>query len=459
MKIRMLRGLALTGALLALGFTSAYAQVIELRATINGAQETPANTAPGAGSAVMFYDVAANTFDLTVTVNNLANTVTASHIHEGAVGVAGGVVTNLGSEVVYTRTGTTLTATFLNVAHGGTPLKLLQNGAYINLHSAAFPGGEVRGQLIAQPKRLVAVLNGAGEGPTSTSTAYGAAMITYDPGTNKISTRLNVYNFTNTLSNSHYHEGAVGVSGPVVHGLGAASAYVKTGNSYGLYFNSQTYLGDPIKLLNGGAYLNVHSNVSPGGEIRGQVMTSDEFNTARVVNVSARGFVGTGDQVLISGFVITGTEPVRVLITARGPSLTAFGVAGALANPKLALYDSANRELVTNDDFATTFSAADLASTGFAPANANESALLVVLPPGAYSTVVSGVGGATGVALSEIYEVRPRGTAAALLAQSDNTYYQRRFRPAKSAAVETKSSIQPKLELCVGVPLAVADSR
>lgn len=457
MKIQMLRTLLVAGALTALGSLSGYGQIVELRATIDGGQETPANMSLGTGWAIMLYDVATNTFDLTVTVNNLSNTVTASHIHQGAIGVAGGIVTNLGSEAVYTRSGNTVTATFMGITHGGTPLNLLQNGDYVNLHSAAFPGGEVRGQLIAQPKRLVAVLNGAQEGSTNTSTAYGAAMITYDPGTNKISTRINVYNFTNTFSNSHYHEGAVGVSGPVVHGLGGASVYTKTGTSYAASFNSQTYLGDPIKLLTGGAYLNAHSNVYPGGEIRGQVLTSDELNVSRVVNVSARGWVGTGDQVLIGGFVITGSEPVRVLINAKGPSLTAFGVAGALANPKIALYDSAGRELVVNDDMATTFSAADLASTGFAPTNASEAALLLVLPPGAYSTVLSGVGETTGIALTEVFEVRPAGTAAMLLAQADTIYGQRRLRPlVKATPASSSRDVRPSLEFCVAAPLASA---
>jgi hypothetical protein len=243
----------------------------------------------------------------------------------------------------------------------------------------------------------------------------------------------------------------------VVHGLGGASVYTKTGTSYAASFNSQTYLGDPIKLLTGGAYLNAHSNVYPGGEIRGQVMTSDELNVSRVVNVSARGWVGTGDQVLIGGFVITGSEPVRVLINAKGPSLTAFGVTGALANPKIALYDSAGRELVVNDDMATTFSAADLASTGFAPTNTSEAALLLVLPPGAYSTVLSGVGETTGIALTEVFEVRPAGTAAMLLAQADTSYGQRRLRPlVKVTPAPSSRDVRPSFEFCVAAPLASA---
>jgi len=140
------------------------AQVVQFRATINAAQEAPtASTSAATGSAIMIYDVAANTFDLVVTINNLANTATASHLHEAAAGVSGSVVTNLGAEAVYVRTGNTLSATFRGLTYGGDKLKLLQNGAYFNLHSAAFPSGEVRGQLIAQPKRLCANIDVAQE--------------------------------------------------------------------------------------------------------------------------------------------------------------------------------------------------------------------------------------------------------------------------------------------------------
>lgn len=456
MKTSLFRSLFLAGALCTLGTSTSRAQTIEFRATINSAQETTGSTSAGNGWAVLIYDVGANAFDLTVSINNLTNLITASHIHEGAIGVAGPVVTNLGAEAVYQRDGATVTATFTNIHHNGTPLTLLRNGAYINLHSAAYPGGEVRGQLIAQPKRLIAILDGAHENPGTGSKAYGAAYISYDPGTNKISTRMNVYNFTNTLTASHYHEAAVGVTGPVVHNLGGAAAYTKTGTAYGASFASQNYLGDPIKLLMGGAYLNVHSNISPGGEIRGQVWTSDELPVARLVNVSARGFVGKADQVLINGFVITGNEPVRVLITARGPSLTALGVTGALANPMISLHDATGTEILTNDDYGTGFGAADIPSTGFTIGNASESALLVVLPPGAYSTVVSGVGDTTGVALTEVFEVRAM-PGANVLAQLTPSRGRLRL---KSPVVSKPTRVSPAapLEFCVGSPIALVGS-
>jgi hypothetical protein len=409
MKNPLLRTLSIAGALGALCLAPLRAQTIEFHATINAAQETTGSTSSATGSAVLLYHVDTNTFDLEVVVQNFPHPLTNSHIHEGPMGVAGPVVTGLGDETSYTRDGDTLRGTFTNVKHLGTPLTLLQNGAYINFHTADWPGGEVRGQLIAQPKRLVAIL---GDGANTGSKAYGAAYITYDTGMNLITTRLQIYNFTNALTNSHYHEAPPMTSGPVVHPLGGASVYTKTGTSYAALFSNQTYGGDPITLLSGGAYINVHSDVDPGGEIRGQVHASDELDVPRLVNVSTRGWVGTGDQVMIAGFVVTGNEPVRVLLTALGPSLTARGVDGVLANPRLSLHDATGHEIVSNDDFGTGFGADELPGTGFAPTDPNEAALLLVLPPGLYTSIVSGADGGTGVALAEAYEVRATGASA-----------------------------------------------
>lgn len=259
----------------------------------------------------------------------------------------------------------------------------------------------------AQIVEFRATINAAQETTTSTSPATGSAVMLYDVGTNRFDLTVTVEDFANTLTNSHYHEGAPGTSGGVVHGLGGASVYTQTGTSYGAVFADQTYSGDRIKLLTGLAYLNLHSNVYPAGEIRGQVTTSSRMETTRLINVSSRGWVGTGEQVLITGFVIIGSEPIRVLVTAKGPSLVPAGVQDTLANPMLSLHDSTSRQIVANDDFATTFASAEATATGFAPGDAGEAALLVVLPPGPYTAIVSGAGGATGVALNEAYEVQP----------------------------------------------------
>lgn len=412
MKISPVRALLLTGAVCALVLTAS-AQIVELRATINQAQENPPTGSPATGNAIMHYNVASNTFDLMVSITGLTNIATASHIHEAPAGTNGPVVTGLGAETVYTRSGNTLTATFHDMKHLGDPLKLLQGGTYYNIHSAQFPGGEVRGQLIAQPVKLYANMTVAQEQaafPTVNLAGLndmGGATITYNPATNQISLRSSVYNFNNTLNNSHFHEAAPGVSGGVVHNLGNnanAGIYSNTSGSIQGTFDGP-YLGDPLKLLTGGAYLNYHSTTFSGGELRGQVLASNETPSSRLLNSALRGFVGTGDQVLIGGIVVQGPEPVRVLVTAKGPSLSAFGIAGGLANPRLALYDSAGRQIAQNDDVGTPAAGSELATTVGVPRNAVESALLVVLPPGNYTAIVSAASG-TGIALLEVTDVR-----------------------------------------------------
>lgn len=428
-----LRRIFFAGVLCALAATTR-AQVIELRATINAAQETPtASTSPATGSAIMLYDVAANTFDLIVSISNLTNTATGSHIHEGVAGVAGGVVTNLGGEAVYTRSGTTLTATFRGLTHGGDKLKLIQGGAYFNIHSAQFPGGEVRGQLIPRPVRLVANLNVAQEQAAfpavnlSSLNDSGAAVMFYDPMSNTTSLRMSLFNFNNTFSNSHFHAGAPGVSGGVVVNLGnnattgnyttPSPGYI-TGNVDNLSMVSATGVAiDPIALLTGGLYLNFHSTAFAGGELRGQMKVSNEIATTRFSNLSVRGFVGVGEQVLIQGITVNGPDPIRALITAKGPSLSAFGITGALPNPRVTLYDSGGRQIAVNSDIGTVAAGSDLARLPGVPSNTLESALLVVLPPGNYSAVVSAETG-TGIALLEVTDVRNfLGTITAAAAQ------------------------------------------
>jgi protocatechuate 3,4-dioxygenase beta subunit len=130
--------------------------------------------------------------------------------------------------------------------------------------------------------------------------------------------------------------------------------------------------------------------------------------TSRLVNLSARSTVGAADSMLIAGFVIQGTGTKRLLVRAVGPKLGEFGVTGALADPKLEIFNATGTVVSTNDDWSSSLASAFTQAAAFAlNTGSKDAALVVTLPAGAsYTAVVSGVNGATGEALVEIYDLQ-----------------------------------------------------
>ena len=125
-----------------------------------------------------------------------------------------------------------------------------------------------------------------------------------------------------------------------------------------------------------------------------------------LANISARGVVGSNDDVLIAGFIIGDVESTTVVARALGPSLPATNVGQPLSDPLLSVYDSNGLEIGTNNNWQDDPSSGDVARDGLAPTDANESALLLNLPAGGYSAIVRGADGGTGVALVEIYNLQ-----------------------------------------------------
>jgi hypothetical protein len=123
---------------------------------------------------------------------------------------------------------------------------------------------------------------------------------------------------------------------------------------------------------------------------------------SRVVNISTRGQVGTGDDVMIGGFIVGGTMPSKVIVRAIGPSLTAAGIEGALPDPILELHDSQGALLFQNDNWRDVQEQQIIDST-VAPTNDRESAIVATLDPGAYTAIVRGANNSVGVALVEVY--------------------------------------------------------
>lgn len=131
--------------------------------------------------------------------------------------------------------------------------------------------------------------------------------------------------------------------------------------------------------------------------------------TAKLNNIATRGFVGTGGNIMIAGFVISGEGAKTILVRAIGPTLSAFGLTGLLGDPQLAIYRG-TESILANDDWSvgntatTTASVATQVGAFALPSGSKDAAFVVTLPAGAYTVQVSGVSNTTGLALVEIYE-------------------------------------------------------
>jgi Matrixin len=127
-------------------------------------------------------------------------------------------------------------------------------------------------------------------------------------------------------------------------------------------------------------------------------------SSSRLGNVSARGQVGTGNNILIGGLIVGGSTPKLVVVRALGPTLAQFGVTGVLADPYLELRDGNGNLVEANNDWQQSPEAAIISADGKAPSNAKESAIARTLSPGNYTALVRGVSGTTGTALVEVYD-------------------------------------------------------
>jgi arylsulfate sulfotransferase len=129
------------------------------------------------------------------------------------------------------------------------------------------------------------------------------------------------------------------------------------------------------------------------------------LSNSKLGNISARGFVGTGDNVLISGFIVGDVESATVVVRALGPSLDPFGVSNPLSDPVLMIHDSKGSAIAINDNWHDGNNATDIQRKGLSPPNALDSAIVLHLPAGSYTAIVRGANGTTGNALVEVYDL------------------------------------------------------
>jgi hypothetical protein len=162
--------------------------------------------------------------------------------------------------------------------------------------------------------------------------------------------------------------------------------------------------------LKPGAYTGVvrgKNNTSGVGLI--EVYDLTQAVSAKLGNISTRAFVSTGDEIVIAGFILgnnSGND--RIVVRGIGPSLAAFGVANALANPTLALRDANGALLIANNDWQDNAAqAAALTAARLAPTNNLESGIATTLPPGLYTALLAGLDNGTGIGVVEVYDLGP----------------------------------------------------
>ena len=159
-----------------------------------------------------------------------------------------------------------------------------------------------------------------------------------------------------------------------------------------------------------GAYTAIiKGNTTQTGLCLFEVYDLDTAPGSKLANLSSRAFVGTGNNIVIAGFVLGKNQGNdRIVVRGLGLSLSAFGIANTMADPTLELRDENGTLLLANNDWQdNAVQAADIAAAGLAPSNAKESAIAATLPPGLYTAILAGLNNTEGVGLVEFYDRGP----------------------------------------------------
>lgn len=231
---------------------------LAFEAFLNGDQETPPVSTAANGVAVASLSPNLDSLTYYVNVSGLSGPATAAHFHFAAAGTAGPVVVGLTASPIPNFYSAKVAVNNVFVTN------LLNGNIYVNVHTAANPTGEIRGQMESLVRRVFAFdLCAEQEVPSTPSTAQGVAYITTDKTNTHLNYRYLVDGLSSTPTAAHVHDGSIGVSGPVYLPVNiptpvGSGQFEITGN-------------DVVKLESGNTYLNVHSSAFPSGEIRGQV--------------------------------------------------------------------------------------------------------------------------------------------------------------------------------------------
>ena len=244
---------------------------------LSGAQENPPVTTTATGQGTVVISADGSTIWYIVTYSGLSGTLKAAHIQTGAAGSNGGVILPLTagpSPMVGTLTAANFSASGSITTFAQAVAAIRAGTTYFNLHTAANPGGEVRGQIVAAGDAYFADLQGHQENPPVSTGGSGSGIAVISADGSTVTYLVTYSGLSGTLNAAHIHTGAVGTNGGVILPL-TAGASPMTGTLTSANFSasgSVTTFAQAVAAIRAGTtYFNLHTSANPGGALRGQI--------------------------------------------------------------------------------------------------------------------------------------------------------------------------------------------
>jgi len=244
---------------------------------LSGAQEVPAAATTATGEATVVISADDSTIWYVVQYSGLSGSLAAAHIHTGAAGANGGVILPLvasASPMVGTLTAANFTASGSITSFSQAVGAIKAGTTYVNLHTAANPGGELRAQVVAKGNAHFATLSGAQEVPAVTTSAGGIGWVVVSSGGATLTYYVAYSGLSGVPAAAHIHLGNVGANGGVLLPLVAGPSPMTgtlTAADLSPTGSVTDMAGAVAAIAAGGTYFNVHTAANPGGEVRGQL--------------------------------------------------------------------------------------------------------------------------------------------------------------------------------------------
>ena len=268
---------------------------------VDGSQEVPPVVTAATGQATVVISGDDSTIWYVVEYSGLSGALAAAHIHVGASGANGGVILPLvasASPMVGTLTATNFTPSGAITTFAQAVAAIKAGGTYVNLHTAANPGGEIRGQVVAKGSAHFGTLSGLQEVPPLTIAGSGNAWVVVSTDGSSLTYYVSYAGLSGAAAAAHIHLGAVGANGGVLFPLAVGpSPMVGTLTASDLTpTGSVTDMpGAVAAIAAGGTYVNVHTAANPGGELRAQLAVT----VAPAPSVPPTSTAVTGDELVV----------------------------------------------------------------------------------------------------------------------------------------------------------------